>query len=87
MLVELPPVNPDEIVEYNSEQVPIKDLPRDLRAMMGMGHDPADMKGREQHEGPWPYKPDACLVAANTRGKWINDDQNLVCPGCGLDFT
>ena len=34
----------------------------------------------------WPYTPNMCLLANNTRGVWV-DPQHLACPGCGLDMT
>lgn len=84
---ELALVDPDEVIEYNFKPTKIRDLPQDARAGMGMGHFPEHIRAYETHPGDWPYTPEECLNAISTVGVWINDGQNLVCPGCGLDGT
>lgn len=91
--------DPDLIIEFCGELTKLKDIPdRFVRNAMGLGHPPQDCERREQHAAPvttdegdelesWPHSPEDCLCAGDQRGVWINDGQNLVCPGCGLDFT
>jgi hypothetical protein len=83
-------INPNEIVEYNFQRVAIKEIPSsEARAMLGYGHLP--VLGREVIANPsgepWPYLPENCLRADEAQWTWINDGQNLVCPGCGVDGT
>jgi len=79
-------IDPDEIVEFNGQSMAIKDVPdKHIRAMLGYGH---GYTGRPVVEGEWAYTPDTCLLTGPTEGtKWINDNQTLVCTGCGLDVT
>jgi hypothetical protein len=81
-------VNPNETIDYNGTETMIKDLPSSfLRAEFGFGHFPWDVTNREIHQGIGMYDPETCLEADNTKGVWINFGENLVCQGCGLDFT
>lgn len=80
-------VNPDQVITHNGAPVAIKDLAPPLRALAGMGHNPYDISNRDRHPGEWKWTPDTCLRASATHGQWINDEQDLVCPGCGLDYT
>lgn len=82
--------DPDEMVEYNFQRMAIKDIPsQGVRAMLGYGHVrmPGDQVTPNPSGEPWPYTPDHCLRADEIRWLWINNGQNLVCPGCGLDGT
>lgn len=76
-----------EVVSYNGEELAIKDLPEHIRPMYGYGHGSWDIAHRERHEGIGIYDPAHCIRADETMGTWINHGQNLVCPGCGLDYT
>jgi hypothetical protein len=81
-------MNPNETIKYNGEETMIKDLPSALlRAEFGFGHFPYDVANREIHSGIGLYDPETCLEADNTQGVWINFGENLVCQGCGMDFT
>jgi hypothetical protein len=81
-------MNPDEIVEISGHRMMIRDVPdRFTRNMLGYGHSTYDSKERECHPGIGLYTPDTCVRADEIIGVWINFGQNLVCPGCGLDFT
>jgi hypothetical protein len=80
-------INTNEVVSYNGEEMPIKDLPENIRPMYGYGHYSWDVKNRERHPGIGIYEPDECIRADEGLGTWINYGQNLVCPGCGLDYT
>ena len=82
-------VDPDEIVEFNGMPTAIKNLPVVHRVLCGMGHDMwlIQREKREVIPGNWPYIPEDCLRAGETKRVWINDGQDLVCPGCGIDCT
>jgi hypothetical protein len=81
-------IDPDETVTFNGAAMAIRDVPDQfVRAMLGYGHGPHDIKARIQWPGVGPYQPAECLRADEIQGIWINDEETLVCPGCGLDFT
>lgn len=83
-----PVINPDDLVTYNGEEIKVKDVPdRYARsAIFGYGHMPIE-KWRKVFPG-YPHSPDTCTQHNNgTDWDWINDGQNLVCPGCGLEGT
>lgn len=85
------PIDPKAEVDYNHEVYAIEDVPWVLgRAMLGYGHDAADIARREHLTRPdnesWAWTPETCLVASGHRGVWI-DSAHLCCPGCGLEFT
>lgn len=83
------PIDPRATIKYNGVEIRVEDLPTaDLRASMGYGHyGPFRRPVIERTDGKsWPYTPNMCLLAANTRGVWV-DPEHLACPGCGLDMT
>lgn len=78
----------DEIIVINDVPVKIRDIQnQDDKAFMGYGHFAWDINKRERHLGIGTYEPAECMRANESSGTWINYGQNLVCPGCGLDFT
>jgi hypothetical protein len=80
-------VNPEELVEFDGKVLTLKELPPEHRSFFGLGHFTHDIEYRERHLGIGTYEPDECPRADEPFGVWINYEQNLVCPGCGLDFT
>lgn len=74
-------------IEFNGKLVAIKDLPRDHAAAFDYGHFSYDIKHRKRWSSVGLYRPETCMRADEPMGVWINDQENLVCPGCGLDFT
>lgn len=74
-------------IEFNGKLVAIKDLPRDHAAAFDYGHFSWDIKTRKRWPGIGTFTPETCMRADDKLGTWINREQNLVCPGCGLDFT
>lgn len=80
-------VDPNDVVVYNGEPVKIKDLTQTNRAFFGYGHFPRDIADRKVHQSIGIEDPEHCTRADETMGVWINYGSNLVCPGCGLDFT
>jgi hypothetical protein len=69
-----PPINPQATTQYNGETYTIENLPSaDLRAMMGYGHINPFQRGviERPDKIQWPYTPNMCLVASNSRGVWI----------------
>lgn len=83
------PVDPASTVTYNGVETKIEDLPTaDLRAGLGYGHyGPFLRPVVERTDGKqWPYTPNMCLLASNSKGVWVNPE-HLACPGCGLDIT
>ena len=83
-----PVIDPDETVEFNGVVMAIRNIPSEfVRNMMGMGHSTATIAQTEVHDGPFPCKPEFCLFADENVGVWINNGENLVCRGCGLDCT
>lgn len=84
-------VDPNAIVEYNGSEMRLRDVPdAEIRAMMGVGHYPGDIRHRKVHLAPnggiWEYKPDTCVAASILRGMPIGDGE-IACYGCGLDGT
>lgn len=77
----------DATVEVNGIPTKIRDMSHDYKAMMGFAHFSGDIARRERHLGIGIDEPENCTRADETSGTWINYGQNLVCPGCGLDFT
>lgn len=82
----MPPVNPNEVIEYNGSPMRIKDVPDTAtRHFLGLGHFRED---RPTLPGAWPYSPENCIYTDPCEGnKWVNGGQTLVCTGCGLDVT
>lgn len=81
-------VNPNDIVEINGVEMMIRDIPdQTTRAFYGYGHFPDELKNRQIHPGIGLYDSDVCRDADNIKGVWINYGENLVCQGCGMDFT
>ena len=81
-------VDPDAEVTYNGELMKLRDVPDPVvKHLCGLGHSAYDCKMREHHPGEWPCIPEECRYADETQGIWINEGENLVCQGCGLDFT
>jgi len=74
-------------IEFNGKLVAIKDLPRDHAAAFNYGHYSWDIKSRKVWSQGRRFTPETCLQADDHLGEWINREQNLVCRGCGLDFT
>lgn len=82
----------DYELEHRGVPTRVRDLPVPVRYWYGYGHVPE--RGREavphperDTGGAWRYPPDECPIADRTRGVWIRDEQFLVCPGCGMDYT
>jgi hypothetical protein len=81
-------MNPDELIEISGQHMRIRDVPdRFTRNMLGYGHSSYDTEKRERHAGIGLYEPETCHQADEMTGTWINFGTNLVCPGCGLDYT
>ena len=75
---------PEEYVEYKGVSTKVKDIPDDyVQDLLGYGH--IGRQGRKIHPG-FPILPSQC-VWGDRDWIWINDEQNLVCPRCGLDGT
>lgn len=75
----------DTWVYYNGAPTRVRDIPdAHFRYGFGVGH--WDWKGREVHSGDWPYTPDTCDVD-RVSANWNRDGQNLICQGCGVDYT
>lgn len=84
-------IDPDMVISYNNEPMTIREVPDpSIRALLGFGHVPVDIRAREKFSRPdakpWAYTPESCLIASEITGVWIDAD-HLCCPGCGLDYT
>jgi hypothetical protein len=81
-------IDPKSSVIYNGTTMTIERVPDTLiRHLLGLGHHPEDIRTRQRHDGDWACEPTSCTRADETAGTWINGGSNLVCPGCGLEFT
>ncbi|MFI1161428.1 hypothetical protein [Streptomyces sioyaensis] len=82
-------VDPNTVIDLDGVPTALKNMDRHDRNMFGLGHSVWDIEveKKQQHPGPWPYKPEDCQRADERFGVWINNEQNLVCAGCGLDYT
>ena len=80
-------IDADATVIRDGKEIRIKDLPdRQDRIDCGLGHHPYLIARHKVHPG-FKHRPIECPHADELTGVWINDGNNLVCPGCGLDGT
>lgn len=80
----------DRLVNYNGEDIKIKDVPSAFeRAMLGYGHNPVyvheERKVVPSYLEPYSFTPDTCNTD-EVGTKWLGEDM-LICSGCGLDVT
>ncbi|MEU7435684.1 hypothetical protein AB0B07_33325 [Streptomyces sioyaensis] len=82
-------VNPNTVIDLDGVPTAIKDLNRTDRNVLGLGHSvwDIDVLKKQRHPGDWPYTSEDCQRADERFGVWINNENDLVCPGCGLDYT
>jgi hypothetical protein len=80
----------DHIINYNGEDIPVKDVPDPLtRHMLGYGHHNPYNRPVVAVEGrTYPFTPDTCELADEpNHTEWIKDGTILICIGCGIDGT
>lgn len=75
------------MINYDGVLMPVHAIPDAvLRASLGVGHFPSDVRAREVYTGrTFPYSPEVCPTDVYG-AEWINSHL-LVCLGCGLDCT